>query len=198
MNFKTWWHHNQHQFDSRYEELFVVNVLSQITDLDFSTVRAQYPFKDLDGRQRYCDFVIKEGSIRIAIEVDGYDKTNSGRGMSHDQFVDWQRRQASCRHAIPWSEAKTKNNQRVTVEGVVAEYRYMPRIKGQPTWINLGAKYPDKNRFTLIIWGNKRDAFGSQLSAALTGQTVCATGTVKIREGVPQLVLYSPQNLLLP
>jgi len=95
MNFKTWWHHNQHQFDSRYEELFVVNVLSQITDLDFSTVRAQYPFKDLDGRQRYCDFVIKEGSIRIAIEVDGYDKTNSGRGMSHDQFVDWQRRQAS-------------------------------------------------------------------------------------------------------
>lgn len=35
------------------------------------------------------------GKIVIVIEVDGYDKRNTGQGMSHDEFFDWQQRQAA-------------------------------------------------------------------------------------------------------
>lgn len=75
--------------------MFFRNVLSRIT-LDFGSLIAQFKFKDFDGKTRYCDFVYQEGSaIRIAIEIDGYDKRGTGTGMSKSDFVDWQRRQAS-------------------------------------------------------------------------------------------------------
>lgn len=82
--------------DSPFEELFVRNVLARVRNLDFRALSAQYRFTDDDGRTRYCDFVIQEGEgVRIAMEVDGYDKRGTGTGMSHKDFVDWQRRQAS-------------------------------------------------------------------------------------------------------
>lgn len=58
--------------------MFAQTVLAQVQGLNLNTVTAQYHFQDLDGKNRYCDFVIQEGSIRIAIEVDGYDKRNTG------------------------------------------------------------------------------------------------------------------------
>jgi len=82
--------------DSPFEELFVRNVLTRVRGLDFRALGAQYRFTDDSGRTRYCDFVIQEGEgVRIAIEVDGYDKRGTGTGMSRSDFLDWQRRQAS-------------------------------------------------------------------------------------------------------
>lgn len=75
--------------------MFAENVLSGEQCLNLSTVTAQYHFSDFDGGNRYCDFVIQECWIRIAIEVYGYDKRNTGQGMIYDDFVDWQRRQAA-------------------------------------------------------------------------------------------------------
>ena len=82
--------------DSPFEELFVRNVLTRVPDLDFRALSAQFRFTDDGGRTRYCDFVIQEGEgVRIAIEVDGYDKRGTGTGMSRSDFLDWQRRHAS-------------------------------------------------------------------------------------------------------
>lgn len=76
--------------------MFVLNVLGVIRDIDFQNIQAQMPFRDRDGGQRFCDFVIREGEgVRIAIEIDGYDKRGTGTGMTHNEFVDWQRRQAA-------------------------------------------------------------------------------------------------------
>jgi hypothetical protein len=67
-----------------------------VPELDVLTLYVQYHFVDADGGSRYCDFAILEGDdLRIAIEVDGYDKLGRGQGMTHYEFVDWQRRQAS-------------------------------------------------------------------------------------------------------
>lgn len=97
MNVKEWLsRHGDLLKDSRYERMFVQNVLTRVTDLDFSALSAQYHFKDDRGQPRRCDFVIREGSgVRIAIEVDGFDKVGRGAGMTRAEFVDWQRRQAS-------------------------------------------------------------------------------------------------------
>lgn len=93
----VWLARNGHLLkDSPFEELFVRSVLTRVRALDFRALSAQYRFTDDGGRTRYCDFVIQEGEgVRIAIEVDGYDKRGTGTGMSRSDFVDWQRRQAS-------------------------------------------------------------------------------------------------------
>lgn len=91
-----WIRNNERHFGSPYESLFATTVFSLIPELRVEALGTQFAFLDSDGKQRYCDFVIQEGrSIRIAIEVDGFDKTGAGHGMSHDEFVQWQRRQAS-------------------------------------------------------------------------------------------------------
>ena len=91
-----WLDANRAKLGSSFEELFVKNVLSQIESFSFGSLSAQYPFRDQSGGRRYCDFVISEGeSVRIAIEVDGYDKTGRGAGMSKMQWLDWLRRQNS-------------------------------------------------------------------------------------------------------
>lgn len=95
MNIDDWIKLNSGNFGSDFELAFVVKVLAKTSGIDLSTVSTQYHFKDLDGRNRYCDFVIQEGLIKIAIEIDGFSKKPGELGMSHDEFVDWQRRQAA-------------------------------------------------------------------------------------------------------
>ena len=81
---------------SPYEVKFVERVLSQVPGLDFATVQAQTPFTDGRGRRRRIDFTITQGEhVRIAIEVDGWDKTGSGTFMTRDEFDDWSRREVT-------------------------------------------------------------------------------------------------------
>lgn len=95
MSPQDWLKNNQDKLGSPFEEMFFRNVLSRIT-FDFDFLIAQFKFKDFDGKTRYCDFVYQDGSaIRIAIEIDGYDKRGTGTGMSPSDFVDWQRRHAA-------------------------------------------------------------------------------------------------------
>lgn len=390
IKFKQWLATHENRFDSHYERMFAENVLSGVQDLNLSTVTVQYHFRDLDGKNRYCDFVIQEASIRIAIEVDGYDKRNTGQGMSHDDFVDWQRRQAaltasgwhvlrfanrdvrdhpqrcqryielllrdqrsksqhqadlevaiarmghelkvaqhktgsieqveklareisllkkqlslaksvrplsdndkqemqqlvdrleqenrelkiaherakqkneqlsseknvldgensamkttvwaftviismlimvgayifvnidnnkpqmtqaavhnakeavashsagnSCEAPISWQNAMDYVDQEVAVLGTVAEYSYLPKVNGAPTWLNLGAKYPEKNRFSLVIWGDYRSQFGAVLSRDLVSKQICAIGVVKLWKGIPQMEIKRPNDLIL-
>ncbi len=96
MNLNEWLNKNRSNFGSNYEVLFAESVLPLVQNLRFDTISTQYPFHDTDNRQRYCDFIINENDeIRIAIEIDGYDKRGMGSGMSRDDFIDWQRRQAA-------------------------------------------------------------------------------------------------------
>jgi hypothetical protein len=83
-------------FRSKYERKFAVEVLAKVQGLDFSSVSHETPFKDLRGRPRRIDFTIEEPKhVRIAIEVDGYDKTGSGHGMTRSEFKDWSLKESS-------------------------------------------------------------------------------------------------------
>ncbi|MNO89655.1 hypothetical protein D3C76_811450 [compost metagenome] len=91
-----WLRKHASRLQSPFEQLFVRNVLAHVPGINLDSVDTQYCFTDTEGGTRYCDFVIQEGeTLRIAIEIDGYDKTGRGAGMSHAEFVDWQRRHAS-------------------------------------------------------------------------------------------------------
>lgn len=96
MNLTEWLKKNRSNFGSEFEALFAETVLPLVPELHLEAVSVQYPFKDRDNKQRYCDFVVQENdTVRIAIEIDGFDKRGTGTGMSHADFIDWQRRQAA-------------------------------------------------------------------------------------------------------
>lgn len=52
-------------------------------------------------------------------------------------------------------------------------------------FLNLGAPYPDPSRFQIVLW----DVAPSD--PIDVGKTVCATGPIKLYNGVPEIGLYS-------
>jgi hypothetical protein len=96
--------------DSPYERRFVERVLTKVKGLDPRSVSPQYHFKDSDGRPRRVDFAIMEGDyVRVAIEVDGWDKTGRGAGMNPREFHDWSRRETSL-EAQGWRVLRFANS----------------------------------------------------------------------------------------
>ncbi len=79
---------------SAYEHLFLTEVIFKIPELHPEDLVGQYKFEDDNGKTRLIDFAILIGGMpSIAIEVDGYDKTGSGSGMSKDEWGDFTYRQ---------------------------------------------------------------------------------------------------------
>ena len=75
--------HTQFEWD------FAIDVIPEVVDLKPSQVIPQHPFTGRDGREYHMDFAIITEKVKIAIELEGYDKTNSGTGKSkkeHDAF----------------------------------------------------------------------------------------------------------------
>lgn len=388
-----WLRCNGGKLGSQYERLFLENVLDHVKDLDLGSVTAQMPFLDADGRQRYCDFAIAEGAeLRIALEVDGYDKTGTGMGMSRQEFRDWQRRHvalvaqgwdvlrfantdvrdypdrcieaielllreerqkashrkalekrikelervfrkqqevrdrpnandveqsgilererqakreiqrlknelksakntkplsdkeqerlksvvdaqdkvlakfkeetdtmkhaiwamafvictvvvvlavslsesasersgtttraqnsgqaalsesvgdistetetpidktpgADCSEPLPWRRAGSYVGQNLSFVGVVHEVSYMPELDGEPTFVNIGASFPDTERLTAVIWGRNGPYFYDFINSQPVGLTVCVSGKVESYRGTAQIELRSPAQL---
>ena len=75
--------HTQFEWD------FAIDVIPEVVGLKPSQVIPQHPFTGRDGREYHMDFAIITEKVKIAIELEGYDKTNSGMGKSkkeHDEF----------------------------------------------------------------------------------------------------------------
>jgi hypothetical protein len=116
MNHREFMQEYEHQLDpavakTPYELLFATQVLSAIEDLiDFSYLLPQHSFADAQGRQRRIDFALTEpNGVRVAIEIDGYDKTGSGGGMTPREFEDWLFREASLA-SLGWRVIRFPNS----------------------------------------------------------------------------------------
>lgn len=95
--------------------------------------------------------------------------------------------------SISTSEAGNYIGQNATVCGEVASTKFAERTKGQPTFLNLDAPYPHQ-KFTVVIWGNKREAFGSP-EIAYKGKAICATGLVENYKGTPEIIAEEPSQI---
>ena len=74
---------------SKFEWDFAIDVIPEVIGLKPSQVIPQYPFIGRDGREYHMDFAIISENSKIAIELEGYDKTGKGTGKSkkeHDEF----------------------------------------------------------------------------------------------------------------
>ena len=92
---------------------------------------------------------------------------------------------------IPASDAKNHIGEKATVCGKVASERTATSSRGEPTFINLDAAYPNQI-FTILVWGDDRKNVGE---LPPEGSRVCATGLVQDYHGVPEIVVKSSGQL---
>jgi hypothetical protein len=76
----------------------------------------------------------------------------------------------------------------VRVKARVSQATYARTSAGGPTFLDLGNRYPNRNRLTLLIWGRNRTNFPSAPERMFRrGRLVCAQGVVSTYRGVPQI-----------
>ena len=75
----------------------------------------------------------------------------------------------------------------------VASANYEPKVKGAPTFLDLGAPYP-KQSFTAVVWGAARARF-SVAPETLRGATICVSGVVAIYRGKTQIEVSDPHQI---
>jgi hypothetical protein len=90
-------------------------------------------------------------------------------------------------------EAKDHIGEQATVCGKVASTRYAATTRGKPTFLNLDKPYPNQI-FTILIWGENRDKFGTP-EEKYRDKQVCASGKITEYRGAPEIIASDPQSI---
>ena len=91
------------------------------------------------------------------------------------------------------AEAKDHVGQQATVCGKVASARYAATTRGKPTFLNLDKPYPSQV-FTVLIWGESREKFGSP-EEKYRDKQICVTGKITEYRGAPEIVVSDPESI---
>ena len=84
--------------------------------------------------------------------------------------------------------------QTVTVCGKIFGGKYLNTAKNTPTFLNMGAAYPNQ-LLTIVIWGDARKNFTYAPEEKLKNKTVCITGRVEMFKGKPQITAESESQI---
>lgn len=95
----------------------------------------------------------------------------------------------ACATALDWSQAANHVGETAAVRGPVVSTFYAATSEGQPTFLNIGAPYPDPGRFIGVIWGQDRLNFPMPPEYLYKGRTICVFGTIKSYDGVPEIFI---------
>lgn len=97
--------------------------------------------------------------------------------------------------AVPWSQAATRVGETVTVCGPIVGAEWASGSNGQPTFLDMGAAYPDESRLSIVIWGEDRSNFPEPPEDMYEGQSVAVEGEVYVYEGVCHVKVTSPSQI---
>jgi len=86
--------------------------------------------------------------------------------------------------------------QRAEVCGAVADVAHERGIGGEPTFINLEAPHPNQP-FTAVIWGDDRRQWREAPEQQYADQTICVRGTIRSHDGTPQIIVSSPNQIVV-
>ncbi|MDZ7773070.1 MAG: hypothetical protein U5K31_10090 [Balneolaceae bacterium] len=98
---------------------------------------------------------------------------------------------------IEASEADQYVGSSVEVCGEVSSANYLSQVDGAPTFLNLGRAYPNQT-FTAVIWGEDRTRWASAPERQYENRKICVTGMVEMHEGIPQIIVDRPQQIVVP
>lgn len=82
----------------------------------------------------------------------------------------------------------------ITVCGKIVDGYYAARVENTPTFLNVGARYPNQ-LLTIVIWGDVRKKFEVKPEEQFKDKDVCITGRITEFQGKPQIVINSPWQL---
>jgi hypothetical protein len=97
--------------------------------------------------------------------------------------------------AISWTEASQHIGETVTIYGTIVEATYASSSSGKPTFINIGAVYPDKSGVSIVIWEDYRSRFSSAPEVLYSGKTVCVTGEIYLYRDACYIEVQSPSQI---
>ena len=100
-------------------------------------------------------------------------------------------------NVISWKDAKSYVGEYVSVKGPVVGSKYAQETKGKPTFLNIGADYPDSNRFTVLIWGENRDNFDHSPESYYLGKEVIVSGTIQLYDGAAEIIIDSENEITI-
>jgi hypothetical protein len=104
--------------------------------------------------------------------------------------------EADFTNAISCSEAKDHVGERIAVYGTVVSTKYAVESNGKPTFLDMCYAYPDPNRLTVIIWDDNRDKFPQPPEEYYDSQTIYVSGLIVLYDGVPEIEVTSPSQIL--
>lgn len=104
---------------------------------------------------------------------------------------------ALCDTAQDWSGARQLVGSAGLITGPVVSVRSAPDEPGSPTFINLGADYPDPSRVTVVIWGDDLDNFDAPPADAYSDETLCVFGDVRDYQGAVQIPVAEPRSIVV-
>jgi hypothetical protein len=99
---------------------------------------------------------------------------------------------ASCERPVAWHDAAHHAGKRTAVAGPVVAVSHVPGVGGEPTFVNIGRRHPGEPRFDVVIYSETRARFEPPPEEQFSGETVCVVGRIRLRDGIPQIVLRNP------
>lgn len=97
---------------------------------------------------------------------------------------------------VALEEIKMHVGDSITVCGKIFTGRYLENVDRKPTLLNMGAAYPNQ-LLTLVIYEDSRTGFERNPESAYRDKEVCVTGRVELYQGKPQIILRSPDQLMV-
>ncbi|HVX28607.1 MAG TPA: hypothetical protein VHB70_19815 [Parafilimonas sp.] len=82
----------------------------------------------------------------------------------------------------------------VVVCGKVADAAFVESMENSPTFLNLGAAYPNQ-LLNLVIWKNQRDQYDPAPEVLYVNKNVCVTGKIELINDLPEIVIYDKSQL---
>lgn len=89
--------------------------------------------------------------------------------------------------AISWTEAADHVGSKKTVCGDVMSAKTATNSKGQPTFLDVGAAYPDPSRVSVVIWGENLSKFRNEPTRAYSGKSICVKGELYLYQSYVQI-----------
>lgn len=83
----------------------------------------------------------------------------------------------------------------VTVCGKVYSARYMENARNKPTFLNMGAAYPNQ-ALTVVIWADVRKQFEDKPEVLFANKEICITGKLELYKDKPQIVIDKPKKIV--
>lgn len=84
----------------------------------------------------------------------------------------------------------------VTVTGKVVDGRYLASSNRQPTLLNIDKAFPNQV-FSIVIYGDRRLAFGYKPEEMLLNKNILVTGLVELYNGKAQIIVTNPDQIVI-